>query len=333
MICSASGESKLTPDTCPIWGTHAVVAESNVSGWLKIDSMRAGGRFLMPRNLGSSLANLTASEKAKITSWIYERQLSDEYPELSLSVAKSLIRRPSLSITARRDRALLFFARETHRPGNTLRFHGLVDAVQQRNITLLQVATESSEQNEANAFLGFLTENGYIKQVNSNYTLTMEGWLAAEQREIDTKASSQAFVAMWFDPSMDDLWLNGILPAISGSGYSPFRIDGKEHVNKIDDEIISEIRKSRFLVADFTSLRDMPRGGVYFEAGFAFGLNIPVIWMCRADLIDQVHFDTRQYNHITWTDSGDLRAKLKNRIGAVLGLGPLSALSSPEGSG
>jgi len=50
------------------------------------------------------------------------------------------------------------------------------------------------------------------------------------------------------------------------------------HNEKICDKIVSEIRKSRLLVADFTD----NRGGVYFEAGFAMGLSIPVIWMCRA---------------------------------------------------
>lgn len=65
-----------------------------------------------------------------------------------------------------------------------------------------------------------------------------------------------------------------------------------------------------------------PRGGVYYEAGFAQGLGIAVIWMVRQDHIDNVHFDTRQFNHITWPDAADLREKLKNRIGAVLGDGP-----------
>ncbi len=35
----------------------------------------------------------------------------------------------------------------------------------------------------------------------------------------------------------------------------------------------------RFMIADFTG----HRGGVYFEAGFAHGLGIPVIWTCRED--------------------------------------------------
>jgi nucleoside 2-deoxyribosyltransferase len=102
--------------------------------------------------------------------------------------------------------------------------------------------------------------------------------------------SIQGFVAMWFTFSMEDVYEKGFSPAIRDSGYQPMRIDRKEHVNKIDDEIIAEIRRSRFLVADFTSEPNQPRGGVYFEAGFALGLNIPVIWTCREDLVGQLHF-------------------------------------------
>ena len=92
------------------------------------------------------------------------------------------------------------------------------------------------------------------------------------------------------------------------------RIDLKQHINKIDDEIIAEIRNSKFLIADFTG----NRGGVYYEAGFAYGLGIPVIWTCKKEDISELHFDTRQYNHITWTNSEDLYIQLVNRIKATI---------------
>ncbi len=66
-------------------------------------------------------------------------------------------------------------------------------------------------------------------------------------------------------------------------------------------------------VAHFTG----NRGGVYFEAGFALGLGIPVIWTCHKDRISDLHFDTRQYNHIDWKDVIDLRERLYNRIMAI----------------
>ncbi len=58
---------------------------------------------------------------------------------------------------------------------------------------------------------------------------------------------------------MNAVWKDGLEKGISAAGYKPLRIDTKEHANKICDEIISEIRRSRFLVADYTG----HRGGVY----------------------------------------------------------------------
>jgi nucleoside 2-deoxyribosyltransferase len=110
-----------------------------------------------------------------------------------------------------------------------------------------------------------------------------------------------------------------VQPAIRGAGYNPIIVSGVEHINKIDDEIISQIRKSKFLVADFTG----HRGGVYFEAGFAMGLGMPVFWSCRRDDLINLHFDVRQYNCIDWTDPADLAVRLKRRIEAVIGSGPI----------
>ena len=153
------------------------------------------------------------------------------------------------------------------------------------------------------------------------YTVTGEGYRRIG--EIKTNAeSTQVFVAMWFDEEMKVAYTQGIEPAIENAGYKPMRIDQKADVVKIDDEIIAEIRRSRFLVADFTHGKDGARGGVYFEAGFALGLGIPVIYTCREDAIDSIHFDTRQYYHIKWKDTEDLRDKLEKRILALIGEGP-----------
>ena len=127
--------------------------------------------------------------------------------------------------------------------------------------------------------------------------------------------TNQVFVAMWFDNQMDEIYTNGIKAGIEESGhYKAKKINDVEHNNKICDEIISEIRRSCFVVADFTG----SRGGVYFEAGFAQGLGLPVIWTVRNDWIDKIHFDTRQYNHIVYESAMDLKVKLSQRISATI---------------
>jgi nucleoside 2-deoxyribosyltransferase len=148
--------------------------------------------------------------------------------------------------------------------------------------------------------------------------LTGDGMIKAEEwRQTETK-SAQGFVAMWFDMSLTDAWQNGFSKAIEAAGYTPIRIDNVEHANKICDEIIVEIRRSRFVVADFTGQRN----GVYYEAGFARALNLPVIWTCQKDDLANLHFDIRQYNCIDWEAPEDLRARLQNRLIALLGEGP-----------
>ena len=153
--------------------------------------------------------------------------------------------------------------------------------------------------------------------------LTVEGY--ARLADIQVRPDSfRGFMAMWFDNSINNAWEQGFKPGIKNAGYEPMRIDQKQHVNKIDDEIIAEIRRSRFMVADFTQGETGARGGVYYEAGFAHGLDIPVIFTCREDCLENIHFDVRQYNCIIWKDEDleKLQKDLTNRITAILGDGP-----------
>jgi hypothetical protein len=162
---------------------------------------------------------------------------------------------------------------------------------------------------------------GYVKFEGSTasleFIITAEGWEKVAELNESNADSKQVFVAMWFDTEMNRYFKDGIKPGIESAGdYQVLRIDLSEHNNKICDQIIAEIRRSRFVVADFTG----NRGGVYFEAGFALGLGIPVIWTVQKKFLDEdgVHFDTRQYNHITYETPEELGDKLNNRIRATI---------------
>jgi hypothetical protein len=146
-------------------------------------------------------------------------------------------------------------------------------------------------------------------------TLSTAGWQRVEAIQKPNVDSKQAFIAMWFDDQMDAAYVQGIAGVEQDTGFKPLPINRKQFNDKICDQIIAEIRRSRFLIADVTGHRQ----GVYFEAGFAMGLGLSVIWTCRKDQIDECHFDTRQYNHITWETPEELREKLKDRILATIG--------------
>ena len=187
--------------------------------------------------------------------------------------------------------------------------------------------SESAHITEVSYLLNYLTDKNWLREepLGEHYTqylLTVKGYARLAELGNSFRESSQAFVAMWFDTSMEPVWREGMEPAIRDTGYEPLRIDLKEHTNKIDDEIIAQIRRSRFVVADFTHGEKGARGSVYYEAGFAHGLNIPVIFTCRKNMLGGIHFDTRQYPHIVWEKPEELREQLAKRISAVIGDGP-----------
>ena len=164
--------------------------------------------------------------------------------------------------------------------------------------------------------------------------ITPKGWKRVNKVENKTvkENSKTAFIAMWFNPSMNNL-KEEIKKGIRQSGYEPLRIDEKEYNNKIDDEILSDIDQSRFVICDLTSEPGKPRGSVYFEAGYATkgrGKEF-IIWTCDEQLKNEIAFDVGRYNFIFWSkdENGDfwvqdgsekvlLKDKIQKRINSVL---------------
>jgi nucleoside 2-deoxyribosyltransferase len=180
----------------------------------------------------------------------------------------------------------------------------------------------SDDTNELVIILEHLREEDFLTKTRSDQTgerLTAKGYIAADELRARRAASTQAFVAMQFTDDMT-LYDKGLRKGVEDAGFEPMLISRKEHANKIDDEIIAEIRRSAFIVADFTGHRQ----NVYFECGFAIGLGSPVIWTCRKDEIKHLHFDIRQYNCLDWQNEADLALRLTRRIEAMFGHGPLS---------
>jgi len=162
---------------------------------------------------------------------------------------------------------------------------------------------------------GWLTVESFLDEIQCAVTVSGHDHLAGRQEP----KGREAFVAMWFDTCMNDAYKEGIEPGILDAGFLPMRIDEKMDANRIDDDILESIRQSRFVVADMTHGSEGVRGSVYFEAGFAHGRGVEVIYCCRRDCIDRLPFDTRQYHHIVWDTPQELRTELAERIRARIG--------------
>ena len=317
--------------TCPIWNTPATEISRDIEKTY-YDSPRAGGRYCISDMAIALLekGNVTPSQRACLTTWLHnQREAGTKCPFISAAFVRHLSSLRPLTTTERIERALLYFNKRI-RIGGKITITPPTFPTDRPDDLMLMLLTESPTSDELVALLEMLSEMGWLAERDStmtghNFAPTANGWIKIEELMTRLPDTSQAFVAMWFNPTTEVAYEHGIKPAIEDLGYRPRRIDKKEHINKIDDEIIAEIRRSKFLVADFTCEKEKVRGGVYFEAGFAMALPIPVIWTCSKTSFDDVHFDTRQYNHIFWETPDELREALKARIGAVIGQGPLIA--------
>jgi nucleoside 2-deoxyribosyltransferase len=325
---------------CPVWGSSVdLLPGYNNRDGTAVFSLRAGGSFFISRTAAVNINNSPDSLKIKVSFEIARLNALGIVPEILSTTIASLELQNDPTVEDRVRQLLRYFVRQTQHIGQSLSGFTVQVPYSHSNIIgsyskvgpkadALLAWSGSSKSEEISFLIDMLVERGAVRigkpDVIPNVTVLATGFdqVAAAASE---PALDQAFVAMWFHDSMLEAYELGIDVAVRGAGYSPLRIDRKEHVNKIDDEIISEIRRSKFLIADFTSDPGSPRGGVYFEAGFALALGKPVIWTCRVDLIDHVHFDTRQFNHIVWATPDELAERLKNRIGAVIGQGPLKS--------
>ena len=330
---------------CPIWGTPSANSAADDDSFdLLINSPRVDGQYFVDQIAINELRTLSDRDKVKLTSWLQEqRSFGELIPKITSVSIFEAQQRKELRIAERVDGILRYLESISPLLGISVQ----ICLFRSRSGTKLTKDhliffdllrhSESVDSHELMSLLNYLKERGYIEHSGlknnprGECSLTVEGYIRLEEIEKPNQDSTKVFVAMWFDPSMDEVWDKGIKPAIAEAGYEPVRIDQKEHMNKIDDEIIAEIRRSRFVVADFThgKINDKSlskkkrgaRGGVYYEAGFAQGLGIGVIFTCREDQIDDVHFDTRQYPHIRWSRPEELKNALKNRIPALYGNG------------
>ena len=352
MYISWDGEGTATMTNeiaaCRIWGENYTAVGKSIPDPSKIvvtESDRADGGYIILGGVGRQIDGLEDGEKARLTTWLVDqRQQGNNCPVITEEIVEYAISRHRLPINERADRLLRFLSKQTNMAGESIflfehsgeshrdDFGSPIYPDMPTNPVFLAAMawSESTSPDEVSYLVDYLEEEGWVRESHKGvgpvprsyrFRVTVSGHVRIAD-EVARTDSSQAFVAMWFDNSVESAYDEGIAPAIQDCGFEAKRIDRDPAVDKIDDAIISEIRRSRFLVADFTHGKRGARGGVYYEAGFAHGLGIPVIFTCRSDKIDEVHFDTRQYAHIRWNSTSKLRHSLRDKILARIGEGP-----------
>lgn len=131
----------------------------------------------------------------------------------------------------------------------------------------------------------------------------------------------RCFVASAFGCSdVDKVYDEVVCRTLRQIGVSAVRVDRVEHNEDIDDKICTLIRRSDLCIADLTYARP----SVYYEAGYAFGLGKPVVYIVKGDHFRlkpddgtgnrRVHFDLQMKNIIKWEPIDSLAVRLKRRL-------------------
>lgn len=133
----------------------------------------------------------------------------------------------------------------------------------------------------------------------------------------EIKTRHQVFVAMCFDDERNRLYNKVLTPTVQAANYSIVKVDDQEYEGSIIGKIVDDITDSTILIADLTG----NRGGVYYEAGIAKGLQlcnhpIRMILTCEKDFFDKekVHFDVQGDNIILYTSDKDYKERLRKRL-------------------
>ena len=302
---------------CLIWGTPVTHIHLNPDkmNFIVEGSLRTGGDYEITDQVIGSVDALDEKDKAKLTTILLDlRRQGQQRPVVMHDLVEKAKRAEELSPQMRAERLLRYLASIQQPVGQEFTIPIITNDME---ALAWSESIEGSER-EIKFLVDHLTTKGWLQGRLGGYKITVEGYEHVKQQG-NKKDLSQCFVAMWFDPSMKLAYEEGIKKAVEACGYTPMKIDEKQHLNKICDEALAEIRRSRFVVADFTHGDDGARGSVFYEAGFAHTLGLEIIFSCQKDQENSLHFDTRQYPHIFWKTPEDLYAQLKGKIGALMG--------------
>ena len=126
--------------------------------------------------------------------------------------------------------------------------------------------------------------------------LTMGGWERFSELQRRDLTSRTAFMAMKFgDAALNRVVDECFRPAVDRAGFQLRLLTDDQPAGLIDDQLRAAILASRFVISDLTH----GNRGAYWEAGYAEGLALPVIYTCEKTVWEKekTHFDTKSSSY------------------------------------
>ena len=287
-------------DKCVIWpefdarGVTAHLQDRSTGSFIHTyESPRAGGRYHIDSDAHQELQqpNTTDELRKKVSWWLAsQRRQHVEIPRITSDILSYLRAQPLLHPVERAGWLLWYLADQTEQIGQVfslaladfrLKLPGPQGTPLYHDDPFhcgALAATQSKSMDEIRELAQHLLEKQALRNVanvhgDMRVRVTVAGFEEVRPRP-QAPAYDQAFVAMWLDDSIRELYDEGIKPAIRNAGYEPYLVDDDLSVDKIDDAIIANIRQSKFMVADLTHGDDGPPRECLLRGGLCRGARL-----------------------------------------------------------
>ena len=141
----------------------------------------------------------------------------------------------------------------------------------------------------------------------SSVSLTSEGWKAYRKIiDNDNDGLPYGFIALPFhEPELENVVQVLERKIRDKLGFLLVDLNDRARAGIIDDNLREQIENSSFVLAELTH----GNPGAYWEAGYAEGKGIPVVYICEKEKFKEgkTHFDTNHRMTVFWA-KGDLEA-------------------------
>ncbi|WP_055108209.1 hypothetical protein [Paenibacillus ihumii] len=233
----------------------------------------------------------------------YIRELTDCKDKVALSASdlESIINSPKIPVTIddKGKRLLQYLYRHSEGPGESVVIHPLSSSY---NLTY------SPNLQELVYIIDKLRSEQLLIREGMSFQLTEKGWSEAAASAEGKKLKPCAVLV----PDAKDLrtdWLQMLLPKIEQYGYLP-RVLAPAATENAEVYSLELIADSKLVIADLTGQSP----GMYFAAGYALGLDIPVIWIVNSSDAEMLSVKFKEIRPIVWDTAEELAAFLQQRL-------------------
>lgn len=168
--------------------------------------------------------------------------------------------------------------------------------------------TYSMNLQELIYIIEMLKEREMLERSGSTFKLTKTGWMEAVATAEGRRAKS-CLILVPDNEERRNEWEERIIPSIAQCGYAARIHSGSLSPDSVPDDY-RDIAESKLLIADLSE--HAPE--VYFAAGYALGLQIPVIWTIKRDESDVMRVRSELIRPIVWDKPEELAALLQQRL-------------------